>query len=163
MANPASRMTVFSPDYLEHLAQREPEGTAYAQAELAGPWVVQEQERGFAVQREAAPEHREPDAVFFDREIALLVAAILPALGRDRRFQIEASETGTGLDVVIPAAGRFEKVGWLPGDRPDLVEALNVVEWLMRSPRSLSFVIEAANYPVLLHAEEYLERSLATL
>jgi len=151
---------VFDRSYLEHLSHRDPRGSSYAEAEYAGPWTVQEREGGFAVEREAEVDQGEPDAVFVDRETALLVAAISPTLGRDPHFQLAPSTTAAGFDVRTLVAGQVESVGWLRHDHPEVVEALNVVEWLLRSPASLAKVIEAAGYSVLVHAEKYLELSL---
>jgi hypothetical protein len=57
--------------------------------------------------------------------------------------------------------GTLEKAGWLRHTHPELVEALNVVEWLLRSPASLALVLEAASYEVLAHAGEILEKRLS--
>jgi hypothetical protein len=84
-----------------------------------------------AVLREADDENGEPDAVFTERETALLVAAVYPTMGREQQFQITTAEGGVGADVNALVSGKLEKAGWLRHMHPELVKALNVVEWLL--------------------------------
>jgi len=161
MRSSADPINVFDPDFLERLAHRERTGLTFAEAEYAGPWTVRQHPRGFAVMRESESDQGQSDAVFEERELALLVAAVYPTMGRPERHQL-ASTTGiAGVDVNVLSAGRIQKVGWLRHLHPELVEALHVVDWLLRSPASLAMVLEAASYEVLLHAGKILERRLA--
>ena len=150
---------VFDSDFLDRLARRGRGGPTSAEAEHAGPWTVRAQESGFAVLRAADDE---PDARLAERETALLLAAVFPALGREQRYQLTASEGAAGVDVRSFGGGRLEKVGWLRHRHPEIVEALHVVEWLLRSPASLALLLEAASYEVLAHAGRILDRRLST-
>jgi hypothetical protein len=115
---------------------------------------------GFAVLREA--DAGTPDAVFTERETALLIAAFYPTMGREQRFQVATGEDAAGADGHVLVCGTLEKAGWLWHTHPELVKALNVVEWLLRYPASLVLVLEAARYEVLAHAGQILERRLGS-
>jgi len=103
---------------------------------VAWPWRILEMpgERFGVFRIGESPErgHR-PAAVFHARWLALLAAAVLPGTGRDAAFRLckesgpdgFAIETGNGGELV----GHFE----LFDER--LIEALHVVERLVRSPR----------------------------
>ena len=156
--NPTS---VFNPDFLDRLSHRDRSGSTFSEAEYAGPWTVRQREDGFAVLREADSGAGTPDAVFTEREIALLIAAVYPTMGREQRFQVATSEDAASVDVSALVSGKLEKAGWLRHMHPELVEALNVVEWLLRSLASLALLLEAASFEVLAHAEKILERRLA--
>jgi hypothetical protein len=88
----------------------------------------------------ASPErgHR-PTAVFSERWLALLAAAVLPGTGRDAAFRLH-KEPGPGGFAVETGNGG-EPVGTLFDER--LIEALHVVERLVRSPEALANVLEA--------------------
>ncbi|HEX9734077.1 MAG TPA: hypothetical protein VGG06_19065 [Thermoanaerobaculia bacterium] len=161
MRSRANPISVFNPHFLDRLAHRDRSGSAFSEAEYAGPWTVRQRDDGFAVLREADGENGEPDAVFTERETALLVAAVYPTMGREQQFQITTAEGGVGADVNALVSGKLEKAGWLRHMHPELVEALNVVEWLLRSPASLALLLEAASYEVLARAGEILERRLS--
>ncbi|HEX9735741.1 MAG TPA: hypothetical protein VGG06_27590, partial [Thermoanaerobaculia bacterium] len=60
----------------------------------------------------------------------------------------------------VDGDGRLEKIGWLRYQHPELMEALSVLEWLLRSPASMAMFLEAASYEVLVHAGHILERRL---
>ena len=156
---PRAATTVFDSDLLDRLPRGDRGGPTVAEAEHAGPWTVQAQESGFAVLREADDE---ADARLAERETALLLAAVFPALGREPRYQLVTKEGAAGVDVRSFGGGRLEKVGWLRHRHPEIVEALHVVEWLLRSPASLALLLEAASYEVLAHAGRILDRRLST-
>jgi len=83
--------SVFNPDHLNRLSHRDRSGSAFSEAENAGPWSVRQWRDGFAVLREADGGAGTPDAVFTERETALLMAAVYPTMGREQRFQITAA------------------------------------------------------------------------
>ncbi|HEX9734013.1 MAG TPA: hypothetical protein VGG06_18740 [Thermoanaerobaculia bacterium] len=76
--NPTS---VFNPDFLNRLSHRDRSGSTFSEAEYAGPWTVRQRQDGFAVPREADGDAGAPDAVFTEREPALLIEASLPQDG----------------------------------------------------------------------------------
>ena len=85
--------------------------------------------------------HR-PAVVFQERWLALLAAAVFLGTGRDAAFRLHkesgpdgfAIETGNGGEPVSHSALFDER----------LIEALHVVERLVRSPEALAHVMEAA-------------------
>lgn len=159
MTRSPAKKQVFDSDFLEWLAERNRGGPAYSEAGAAGRWTVRRRPSGFAVVRE--PDEREmPDAELSERETALLVAAIYPALEREQPYELTASAGALGADVRAVAGGRPRKVGWLRHRHPEILEALSVVEWLLRSPASLALVLEAASPEVLAGAGQILERRL---
>jgi hypothetical protein len=158
MTSSRATTNVFDSDFLNWLSRRDAGGPSWPEAEYGGPWTVREQESGFAVVREGA-EREEPYAVLEERETALLLAAILPTIGREQRYQLGTSAAG-GTDVRTLAGGTLRKVGWVHRTDPELMEGLNVVEWLLRSPGSLAMVLEAASYHTLADAGRILRRRL---
>ncbi len=123
----------------------------------------------FAVLREweRPEEGDEPYATFTTRELALLAAAILPATGREPLFRLgtEPDETGFPLLAQAPAAGAGGPpgaaiAGHLRDFDEDLAAGLNFVAALVRSPRSLARVLEAAGHVTLAQAGRALEQSI---
>jgi hypothetical protein len=103
---------------------------------VAGPWRILEMPgQRFGVFRlgESPERGHRPAAVFQERWLALLAAAVLPGTGRDAELRLHkeagpegyAIETGNGVEL----AGHSE----LFDER--LIEALHVVACLARSPR----------------------------
>ena len=146
--NPSAHPTpsnAFRRRFLRRFDERDEPVTAL-EADMAGPWsVVPLPGEGFGLFR--AGEHPSrgfrPTAVFPDRSLALLAAAVLPGTGRDPLLSLNGSpEPGSGryslrLDdgTVVGHSGHFEE---------DLVDALNVAVALVRSPLSLALLLEAA-------------------
>ena len=118
----SSSRNAFSPSFLQRIAQRDEPPTA-GEADLA--------ERG----------HR-PAAVFQERWLALLAAAVLPGTGRDAAFRLH-KESGPG-GFAIETGNGGEPVGHSALFDERLIEALHVVERLVRSPEALAHVMEAA-------------------
>lgn len=111
---------------------------------MAGPWRILEMPgQGFGVFRLGkSPErgHR-PAAVFQERWLALLAAAVLPGTGRDAAFRLH-KEAGPG-GYAIETGNGGELVGHSELFDERLIEALHVVA-LVRSPEALANVLEAA-------------------
>ncbi len=149
----------FAPDFLSRLRQRDEPATA-AEGDAAGPWRVAELADGrFGVFRAwEGPERGDPPAVVTrDRPAGLLVAAVLPGVGRDPRWRLrsEPSEGGFALELggeVVAHARHF---------LPELAQALDVLDALARSPEGLGRLLEAVGYGVLDHAGRALVRSVA--
>ena len=139
---------IFLQEFLERLARRN-EPPAASEAAVAGPWHVEEVRTTFyAVYRvgESYAQGHRPAAVCSDREPALLIAALLPGSGRELLFQLQKEAGPAGYAV---EAGGGEVIGHLAVFDDRLVEALHVVECLLRSPEALANVLEVAGGVVL--------------
>jgi hypothetical protein len=138
---------IFLREFLDRLGRRN-EPPAAVEAAVAGPWHVEEVHAIFyAVYRSGesfARGHR-PLAVFTDHTHALLIAALLPATGRDPLFQLQKEVGPSGF--AVEAGG--EVIGHLAVFDDKLVDALHVVECLLRSPEALANLLEAAGGVVL--------------
>ena len=115
-----------------------------AEAEAAGTWVAQPMPGGGwgVFRRGQSPERGDvPAATFRRRERALLATAVLPGTGRDPllRLQLEPDRDGFALES---PGGEVE--GHLRLFDESLRDALHVAECLLRSPESLSRLLEAA-------------------
>lgn len=146
--NPSTHPTpsnAFRRRFLRRFDERDEPVTAL-EADMAGPWsVVPLPGEGFGLFR--AGEHPSrgfgPTAVFPDRSLALLAAAILPGTGRDPLLALNGNPD--------PVSGRYSlrlDDGTIAGHsehfEEDLVDALNVAVGLVRSPHSLALLLEAA-------------------
>ncbi|HEX7186099.1 MAG TPA: hypothetical protein VF756_30010 [Thermoanaerobaculia bacterium] len=141
-AVPSSR-NAFHPEFLKQLGERDEPVTA-AEADVAGPWRLEKVEgAGWALYRASEGRARGylPTAVFADRNLALLAAAVVPATGRDRLLRLDGEGGSDGFAVALDdgaAVGHFRLF-----DEP-LLDALNVAVGLVRSPQSLAWLLEAA-------------------
>jgi len=117
-----------SPSFLHRIAQRDEPPTA-GEADLAGPWRILEMPgKRFGVFRLGESPEREhrPAAVFQERWLALLAAAVLPGTGRDAAFRLHkesgpggfAIETGNGGEPVGHSALFDEPGSRAAGRRP---------------------------------------------
>jgi len=127
------------------------------EAETAGTaQVVPAPGGGFAVLREgeSLDEGARPVAILRERATALLVAAALPAGGREPTYQLgmEADEHGFPLY----AHGRIDgHLAWFDEGR---VAALNLLDGLNRLPASLAQLLEAGGGLALERVGRLLER-----
>ena len=140
----SSSRNAFSPSFLHRIAQRDEPPTA-GEADLAGPWRILEMPgKRFGVFRlgESPERGHRPAAVFQERWLALLAAAVLPGTGRDAAFRLH-KESGPG-GFAIETGNGGEPVGHSALFDERLIEALHVVERLVRSPEALAHVMEAA-------------------
>ena len=145
-----SSSNAFSSSFLQRIHQRDEPPTA-GEADLAGPWRILEMPgRGFGVFRlgESPERGHRPTAVFRDRGLALMAAAVLPGNGRDAAFRLHKEAGPDGFVVEAGdcnACGRGgEPVGHLELFDERLIEALHVAERLARSPEALANLLEAA-------------------
>ncbi|HEY0781401.1 MAG TPA: hypothetical protein VGE98_03020 [Thermoanaerobaculia bacterium] len=160
----ASPVNAFTRDFLIRLdAAEEPESCA--EADLVGPWTVQEVADAaglaFAVLREweRIELGDRPFAVFDRRETALLAAAVLPSTGREPLFTLGPdadAENGGGY----PVAAGGEPAGHLRDFDEGLTAALHVAAWLVRSPDSLAKLLEAAGSLALTQVGKILDRRI---
>ena len=139
----SSPSNAFSAVFLRRLDERDEPITA-AEADMAGPWAVEPVAgQGFGVFR--AGEHPSrgfpPFAVFPDRFLALLAAAVLPGVGRDPLLQLSPEPGPDGYAVQLDDG---TVVGHLPQFEELLVDGVNVALGLVRLPVSLAFLLEAA-------------------
>jgi hypothetical protein len=131
--------TVFVASYLEQLHEAE-ETAGRQEAELEGPWRVEEDREELAVLRQWESLHsgHRPVARLRSQEAALLLAAVLPALGREVLYRLRERDGGS----VLENAG--EEVGEVFRVHDRVAESLHLVEQLIRSPRALTYLLRAA-------------------
>ncbi len=104
----------FTPEFLQRIGERDEPLTA-AEADVAGPWAVEEMPGvGWGLYRagEGAARQFRPHAVFRDRAIALLFAAVLPGTGRDKAFRLRKEPPRRGLCRRVGSrrqGGRFHR------------------------------------------------------
>jgi hypothetical protein len=133
----------FSSSFLHRFEERDEPPTA-AEADLAGPWRIEEVPgRGFGLFRagESLARGFRPAAVFPDRWLALIAAAVLPGTGREPMLLLRQEADAEGFGLALDdgtLAGRFELFD------ENLLGAMNHAIALLRSPLSLSFFLEAA-------------------
>ena len=138
----------FSPSFLERVNEQDEPPTA-GEADVAGPWLVEPiPGLGFGLFRagESLARGFRPAAVFPDRWLALLAAAVLPGTGRDAFLRLNKEPDAEGYGVALDdggIVGHFELF-----DEP-LLDALNVTVHLVRSPQSLAYLLEAAGAAAL--------------
>lgn len=140
----------FTAEVLETI-QRVSEPRTAAEAELAGPWwAVRSARQGEydVVRRGDLEAGIEPLARFSERQLALLAAAALPAVGRAPAFRVVPE----ARDGRYPILREGEAVGSLDVFLADLAPALDLLIALMRSPAALALLLEAAGGTALQRA-----------
>ena len=157
-SNPPSH--AFTPEYLELLSHRNEPETA-SEADVAGPWHLEQHAQGWAVLRrgESLETGSRPMAVFAQRDAARLAAAVLPGTGRRLRYKL-----GEDPDSLLgfPVLDDGQVMGHMQFFDQDFLAALNVVDALVSLPGDLAWVIDAAGGLALDHAGKIaLERALA--
>jgi hypothetical protein len=147
--------SIFAPEFLACLTDdvRDPlTAEAHNEAATAGPWAVRRrpEDGEWLVAAEGQPD-RPPVAVVHDRNIALLVAAAYPALGR-RVLRLRNEQGTFHLETLD-----YERLGTFQ-DHPydDMEPFLQMLEYLRRSPLSLAHFLFAARGPALEQAAQIL-------
>lgn len=109
----------------------------------SGPWNVRysKKERGWIVQRKSATR---PFGVFTERETALLMAAVLPAVDRKSIFTVHNDERL----LIRCRGGQLEDLGALE-HVGSLVEPLHTAHTLLSLPDSLAWFLMAPPGDVL--------------
>jgi len=140
----------FTAEYLGLLSHRDEPVTA-AEADIAGPWHLEQHPQGWAVLRkgESLEVGSRPMAVFAKKDAARLAAAILPGTGRRLRYKL-----GENPDSLLgfPILDDGEAMGHMQFFDQDFLAALNVVDALVSIPGDLAWVIDAAGGLALDHA-----------
>ena len=145
LSQPPSPSNAFSPEFLRLFDERDEPLTA-PEADMAGPWrVIPVPGQGFGVFREGEHPLRgfRPVAVFADRFLALVAAAVLPGTGRDLLLTLarDPEPDGKGYAVRLDD-GRV--VGYCPQFQEELVTSMNTVVGIVRGPGSIAYGMEAA-------------------
>src|SRR5262245_32623732 len=155
-----SSRNAFAASFLENFEQQDEPPTG-PEADVAGPWLVEPIPGiGFGLFRagESLTRGFRPAAVFPDRWLALLAAAVLPGTGRDPLLHLNKDADAEGYGVALDdgaIVGHFELFD------ETLLEAMNVVIGLIRSPWSLSYLLEAAGPLALERCGAILDRWVA--
>jgi hypothetical protein len=143
-----AELNAFNEEYLLAVRERDEPATSH-EADMAGPFTLEEQAGRLALFRawESAARGDVPQALFRDRETALLFQAIWPALGRERFFRLrrEPGASGYGLEQ------EGELVGSLRSFDTDAVAGGHFVSYLARTPLSLALLLEASGPTVQRH------------
>jgi hypothetical protein len=146
---PSPLENAFSPTYLDRLRERDDVLTA-AEAEFAGPWKIEPvpgKPGAVAVLRqwEDLAAGDPPVAVLWHEETARLVAVLLSIVDREPLFHLEEEVTSEGYPLVAVYGEQGPQVaGWLFRNEPRWVEALHLLEAIIRSPSALADLLEAA-------------------
>ncbi len=140
---PSRPANAFSAEFLSRFEKRDEPPTG-SEADVAGPWSVEPiPGLGFGLFRagESLTRGFRPAAVFPDRWLALLAAAVLPGTGRDPLLRLNKEPDTLGYGVVLDDG---EVVGHCELFDEPLLDAVNVAIGLARSPWSLACLLEAA-------------------
>src|ERR1044071_6606242 len=160
-SNPPAPLTpsnVFHPEFLRRLDERDEQITA-AEADVAGPWfVLPIPGEGYGVFREGEHPLRgsRPAAVFVDRFLALLAAAVLPGTGRESLLCLagDPSPDGRGYPVRLDDG---TVIGYCPQFEEELIDLMNGAVNVVRGPGSLAYEMEAAGAVTLERAGAILD------
>src|SRR6185295_10050328 len=137
-----SLFNIFVKEFLARLGERD-EPPSAAEADVAGPWQIEELRYtcyGLYRRGESFARGHRPAAICKDRALALLAAAALPGTGREALFHLQKDPTPEGY--ALEAGG--EVVAHLACFDEKLVDALHVLECVLRSPEALAHILEAA-------------------
>ncbi len=150
----------FSPSFLHRIAERDEPPTA-GEADVAGPWHVEEVPGGYGLFRlgESLERGFKPQVWFRDRWLALLAAAVLPGTGRDAAFRLRKEPDGEGYALEDGADG--EVLGHFALFDEALADALNVAAFLVRLPASLACLLEGAGQVSLERAGAILDEKVS--
>ena len=155
----SSSRNAFSPSFLHRIGERDEPPTA-GEADAAGPWRVLELPgRGFGLFRigESPARGHRPAAVFRQRWLALLAAAVLPGTGRDAAFRLHQESGPAGF--AIETGG--EVIGHSTLFDESLIAALHMADSLARSPESLASFLEAVGQVALERAGTILDERVS--
>jgi hypothetical protein len=151
---------IFNREFLAYLAERDEPATA-AEADTAGPWHVERDPKGgWAVLRQGESFEKStrtiPTATFERREAALLAAAVLPGTGRDPRFRLASEPDDRGHPILHDG----QVVGHSEYFWEAFVDAVNVLDAVIASPRAFALLLDAAGGLALEHVEKIVVKRL---
>ena len=151
----------FDPTFLRRFDERDEPPTA-SEADMAGPWTVEPVSGvGFALYRAGESRARgfKPAALFTERWLALLAAAVLPGTGREPLLFL-SQEAGAGGSYTVT-----RKDGWPVGQLAvfdeRLVDSMNAALGMIRLPQSIADFLEAAGAVALERAGALLEQRIS--
>jgi hypothetical protein len=154
----------FTELFLRRLGERDEPPTA-GDADVAGPWRIEPiPGHGFGLFRigESLARGHAPVAVFPSRWLALLAAAVLPGTGRDPLLRIDKQPDADGaFPLLLPGRDGDELAGRLHLFDERLVDALNVAVYLLETPQSLAWLLEAAGSVALERCGAILDERLS--
>ena len=158
-STPLSPSNAFSAVFLRRLDERD-EPITSAEADMAGPWSVEPVPgQGFGLFR--AGEHpsrgSQPFAVFQDRFLALVAAAVLPGIGREPLLHLRSEPGPEGYPVQLDDG---TVVGHLPQFDETLIDGMNVALGFARLPISLAFLLESVGAVALERAGAILDERI---
>jgi hypothetical protein len=157
---PSRLPNAFAADFLKLFEERDEPPTG-PEADVAGPWRVEPiPALGYGLFRagESLTRGFRPAAVFPERWLALLAASVLPGTGRDAFLHLHPDAGPDGFALTLDdgtAAGHTELFD------PPLVDALNTLVAVVRSPWCLACLLEAAGPVALARCGALLERWVA--
>src|ERR1041384_7535747 len=137
------RPNAFDRRFLSRLDERD-EPPPVGEADTAGPWhILEVPGRGFGLFREGEDPARgyRPYAVFYDRWLALIAAAVLPGTGRDPFVHLHPEAGAESFDFLLDDG---EVVGQCECFDQPFCDAIHTVVSVLRAPRSLADEMEAA-------------------
>jgi len=151
---------IFAPEFLAYLAERDEPYTA-GEADTAGPWHVERDPKGgWAVLRQGESFEKTTrinhTATFERREAALLASAALPGTGRDPRFRLASEPDDRGHPILQSS----QVVGHSEYFWEAFIDAVNVLDAVLSSPRAFALLIDAAGGLALEHVEKIVVRRL---
>lgn len=162
-STPSLPPNAFSPAFLRRLGERELPPTA-GEANAAGPWVLEEiSPQVFGLSRVGMGYSRgyAPTAIFVDRWLALVAAAVLPGLGHSPLLiRRDREDDRPGYEVVLNL-NDGTVVGHLAPAAKKLVGRMNAAIYLLKSPESLARLLEAAGAVVLERSGAILDEQLS--
>jgi hypothetical protein len=155
-----SSANAFSSSFLHRIGERD-EPPAAGEADVAGPWHVEEVPGGFGLFRlgESLERGFRPQARFRDRWLALLAAAVLPGTGRDAAFRLRKESDAEGYALEDGVDG--DVLGHFTLFDESLADALNTAASLVRLPASLACLLEGAGQVSLERAGAILEEKVS--
>ncbi len=149
---------VFSSDFLDYIDRLDYTPISAGDVVWAGPWVVEPRDSQWAVRRQSGGE---TEAVVQSREIALLLAAVFPLFERQPLYSVKPIEDARQGALMTHFSTRgLTKIGELNYSY-DVDEPLSLLDYLLRTPDSLAFLLEAAPVETLRQAGDVLARRMA--
>ncbi len=136
----------FDEEFLRRF-QREDEPGSAGEADAAGPWEVHaaptpDGREAYGLWRLGErPEWGDPPAALFrERSMALLAAAIRPLLGKEPYYVLGRDRRSGGF----PLFRQGEPVAWIDLFDEDWAFGLNLLERFTRSPQAMATLLDAA-------------------